>query len=208
MIDSPRYDKALAKGIAAHGGLAFVFLTHRNDVAEAQRWAEAFGARRIIHEADLVAQPGAEIVLRGEGPWTLPGSYGTDSFRILFTPGHTQGCISLLHEAAGVLFTGDHLAARGAWHESDDSSSPRRQERSPFTARTTGTASICSYAPWRRSAACRSRASCQGMGAARSSPVSQTRMPRWRRCWRRRRPHHRRRDRSFARLKGDFLRGE
>src|SRR5262249_3227750 len=77
--------------------------TSRDDVADAQRYAEHFGARRIIHRHELSSQPGAEVVLHGEGPGELaPG------FLAIQTPGHTKGhCVLLLGER--FLFTGDHL---------------------------------------------------------------------------------------------------
>src|SRR5262249_1871018 len=53
---------------------------------------------------ELSSQPGAEVVLRGEGPWAwAPG------FLAIATPGHTQRhCVLLFQER--FLFTGDHLA--------------------------------------------------------------------------------------------------
>ena len=52
----------------------------------------------------MSSQPGAEVVLDGEGPWELvPG------FLAIPTPGHTAGhCVLLYRER--FLFTGDHLA--------------------------------------------------------------------------------------------------
>lgn len=47
----------------------------------------------------------AEWQLEGEGPWDL----GPD-VQLIFTPGHTAGCVSLLYKADRALFTGDHLA--------------------------------------------------------------------------------------------------
>ena len=38
-------------------------MTHRDDVADAERYAEHFGSRRIIHRHELESQPDAEIVL-------------------------------------------------------------------------------------------------------------------------------------------------
>jgi glyoxylase-like metal-dependent hydrolase (beta-lactamase superfamily II)/ferredoxin len=104
LIDAPKFVTPLVKQLEALGGIAHVFLTHRDDVADAQRYAEHFGAQRIIHRDELSSQPGAEVVLDGSGPWELaPG------FQAIFTPGHTQGhCVLLFLER--FLFTGDHLA--------------------------------------------------------------------------------------------------
>jgi glyoxylase-like metal-dependent hydrolase (beta-lactamase superfamily II)/ferredoxin len=103
MIDSPKFVMPLVKRLEEMGGLAHIFLTHQDDVADAQRYAEHFGSRRIIHRDELSSQPGAERVLDGGGPWELaPG------FLAISTPGHTRGhCVLLVQER--FLFTGDHL---------------------------------------------------------------------------------------------------
>lgn len=109
LIDSPKYLPALAKRFAQLGGLAHIFLTHRDDVADAQRYAEHFHARRIIHREELDSQPDAERVLDGDQPMELaPG------FVAIPTPGHTRGHVVLLYERR-YLFTGDHL-----WWDRDD----------------------------------------------------------------------------------------
>jgi glyoxylase-like metal-dependent hydrolase (beta-lactamase superfamily II)/ferredoxin len=104
LIDAPKFVTPLVKQLESLGGIAHIFLTHRDDVADAQRYAEHFGAKRIIHRDELSSQPGAEVVLDGGGPWELaPG------FQAIFTPGHTKGhCVLLFQER--FLFTGDHLA--------------------------------------------------------------------------------------------------
>ncbi|MBL8798044.1 MAG: MBL fold metallo-hydrolase [Planctomycetia bacterium] len=104
LIDAPKFVAPLVRQLEALGGVAHIFLTHQDDVADAQRFAEHFGSRRIIHRLELQAQPDAELVLDGIGPWTLaPG------FEAIFTPGHTRGhCVLLFQDR--FLFTGDHLA--------------------------------------------------------------------------------------------------
>src|SRR5208337_1247452 len=103
LIDSPKFVTPLVKQLEALGDIRHSFLTHRDDVADAERYAEHFGSRRIIHREELSSQPGAEVVLDGEGPWELaPG------FLAIFTPGHTKGhCVLLVRDH--FLFTGDHL---------------------------------------------------------------------------------------------------
>lgn len=103
LIDSPKFLPQLVRQFEAHGGIANIFLTHRDDVADANRYAAHFGSRRIIHREELSSQPGAEFVLEGAGPWELaPG------FVAIATPGHTQGhCVLCVHDR--FLFTGDHL---------------------------------------------------------------------------------------------------
>lgn len=103
LIDSPKFVTPLVKQLESLGGIAHIFLTHRDDVADAERFAEHFGSRRIIHRDELSSQPGAEFVLDGAGPWELaPG------FVAIATPGHTKGhCVLLAQDR--FLFTGDHL---------------------------------------------------------------------------------------------------
>jgi glyoxylase-like metal-dependent hydrolase (beta-lactamase superfamily II)/ferredoxin len=104
LIDSPKFVPPLVQQLESLGGIAHIFLTHRDDVADARRYAEHFGSRRIIHREELSSQPGSEVVLDGEGPWEL-----TRGFLAIPTPGHTRGhCVLLFRER--FLFTGDHLA--------------------------------------------------------------------------------------------------
>lgn len=103
LIDSPRYLKHLVDAFERMGGIAYIFLTHEDDVADAARYAQRFGARRIIHRADAQAMPGAEEIVEGtEQIFYRPG------FQIIPVPGHTAGSLCLLYRNR-FLFTGDHL---------------------------------------------------------------------------------------------------
>jgi glyoxylase-like metal-dependent hydrolase (beta-lactamase superfamily II)/ferredoxin len=103
LIDSPKFVTPLVRRLDTLGGVAKIFLTHRDDVANAAKYADHFGSRRIIHRDELASQPGAEVVLDGAGPWELaPG------FLAIATPGHTKGHCVLLFDNR-FLFTGDHL---------------------------------------------------------------------------------------------------
>lgn len=109
LIDSPKFLPQLARRFEALGGLAHVFLTHRDDVADAEQYARHFGAQRIIHHAEVASQPGAERVLQDDNPVELaPG------FVAIPTPGHTRGHTVLLVDNR-YLFTGDHL-----WWDRDE----------------------------------------------------------------------------------------
>jgi glyoxylase-like metal-dependent hydrolase (beta-lactamase superfamily II)/ferredoxin len=103
LIDSPKFVTPLVRQLETLGGIANIFLTHRDDVADAGRYAELFQSRRIIHRDELSSQPGADVVLDGPGPWEL-----APDFLAIPTPGHTKGhCVLLFQER--FLFTGDHL---------------------------------------------------------------------------------------------------
>lgn len=114
LVDSPRFTAPLVKRIEELGGVALMFLSHRDDIADHTKFAAHFRCPRVMHQADGAARLGIEQVIDGEAPVSL----GSDLVCIP-TPGHTQGHQVLLYrDKAGIaaLFTGDHLA----W-------SPRRQ---------------------------------------------------------------------------------
>ena len=103
LVDSPRYVKHLIEAFERQGGIARIFLTHEDDVADAGKYAAHFGAQRIIHRADAEAMPDAEWVIDGADDAELsPG------FVAIPVPGHTAGSMALLYREK-FLFTGDHL---------------------------------------------------------------------------------------------------
>src|SRR5438105_2650459 len=63
LIDSPKFVTPLVRRVETLGGIAHIFLTHRDDVADAEKYAGHFGSRRIIHREELSSQHGAEGVL-------------------------------------------------------------------------------------------------------------------------------------------------
>lgn len=103
LVDSPRYVPPLVRAFEARGGISLILLTHRDDVADADEFAERFGARVVIHEDDRRAAPYATELLRGLEPTPLrPGLVAVP------VPGHTKGSVVYLLEER-FLFTGDSL---------------------------------------------------------------------------------------------------
>lgn len=102
LIDSPRFTPSLVGRFREMGGIKYIFLTHRDDVADADKYAKAFGAKRIIHQQDSHACSEAEIILKEQNDLFIGEA------RIIFTPGHTEGHCVLLWKNR-FLFTGDHL---------------------------------------------------------------------------------------------------
>jgi glyoxylase-like metal-dependent hydrolase (beta-lactamase superfamily II) len=79
-------------------------------VADAERYAERFGARSWIHRDDRRAAPWTTDVLGDDEVELQPGLLAVP------VPGHTKGSVVFLTDD-GWLFTGDSLA----WsHERDD----------------------------------------------------------------------------------------
>jgi len=103
MVDAPRWTAHLVDAIDAMGGLQHILLTHRDDVADAGRYAAHFGARVFIHEADRAAAPCATDLLRGRVPQETAAG-----LLAIPLPGHTEGSVAYLHKTR--LFTGDSLS--------------------------------------------------------------------------------------------------
>lgn len=105
LVDSPRFAPPLVKRIEALGGIKYLYLTHRDDVADHQKFHDHFGAERILHQDDIVADTrSVEIALVGEEAFSL-----APDLLILPIPGHTKGHTTLLYHNK-FLFSGDHLA--------------------------------------------------------------------------------------------------
>lgn len=104
LIDSPRFTRQLVAQLEKLGGVRWMFLTHRDDVADHQRFREHFGCERILHRADTGA--GTRDIERQPSE-SEPFALDEDLFFIP-TPGHTRGSMCLLYQGR-FLFTGDHL---------------------------------------------------------------------------------------------------
>ena len=105
LVDSPRAAGPILGALEARGGVATLFLTHRDDVADHEAFHRRFGCERILHENDVTAGT-SEVERRLHG--TEPVRLAEDLLAIP-TPGHTRGHSVLLYRDK-FLFTGDHLA--------------------------------------------------------------------------------------------------
>jgi glyoxylase-like metal-dependent hydrolase (beta-lactamase superfamily II)/ferredoxin len=104
LVDSPRAARPLMRRLAALGGVRFMFLTHRDDVADHQTFRQEFGCARILHAADVSRGTAAvERKLQGETPVAL-----APDLLAIPVPGHTRGSTALLYRER-FLFSGDHL---------------------------------------------------------------------------------------------------
>jgi glyoxylase-like metal-dependent hydrolase (beta-lactamase superfamily II)/ferredoxin len=118
LVDSPRAVPALLDRLEALGGVRWMFLTHRDDVADHAKIAKRFGCERVIHRADVTSDTrGVERIVEGPSPVHLD-----DDLLVIPVPGHTRGSSALLYHER-VLFTGDHLFANESGDElyADDS---------------------------------------------------------------------------------------
>lgn len=109
LIDSPRFSTPLVRRLEELGGVATLFLTHADDVADQARFHDHFGCRRVLHSAD--AGPDTrkiEWLIEGEDPLALD-----PEIRLIPVPGHTAGSMCLLYRDQ-YLFSGDHVAWSGS----------------------------------------------------------------------------------------------
>jgi glyoxylase-like metal-dependent hydrolase (beta-lactamase superfamily II) len=107
LVDTPRFTRRVVDAIAALGGIRTIFLTHRDDVGAHAKFAQEFGARRVLHRDDVTrATRDVEVQVTGRAPVAL-----ADDLTVIPVPGHTKGSACLLFDAR-CLFTGDHLAFR------------------------------------------------------------------------------------------------
>lgn len=104
MVNSPRWTRFVVDQIERWGELTDVFLSHEDDVGDAERYAKRFGARIWIHAADRAAAPFADQILSGGDPVTVG-----DSVVAIPVPGHSRGSVAYLYDGR-CLFTGDSLA--------------------------------------------------------------------------------------------------
>ncbi|WP_239651691.1 4Fe-4S domain-containing protein [Neosynechococcus sphagnicola] len=55
LIDSPRFAAPLVKRLEALGGIRYLYLTHRDDVADHEKFHQHFGCDRILHQDEINA---------------------------------------------------------------------------------------------------------------------------------------------------------
>ncbi|MEH1955342.1 MBL fold metallo-hydrolase [Nostoc sp.] len=112
LVDSPRFTPPLVKRLEELGPIRYMYLTHKDDVADHQKFAEHFQCDRILHTDDITADTrNVEIQLTGSEPFAL-----TPDLLIIPVPGHTKGQTVLLYKNK-FLFTGDHLAWSESFHQ-------------------------------------------------------------------------------------------
>ncbi|MEQ9671403.1 MBL fold metallo-hydrolase [Coleofasciculus sp. G2-EDA-02] len=112
LVDSPRFTPALVKRLEKMGEIRYMYLTHRDDIADHEKFREHFGCDRILHSDDITAKTSdVEIQLTGHDAIAL-----SPDLVIIPVPGHTKGHTVLLYQQR-FLFTGDHLAWSNRLHQ-------------------------------------------------------------------------------------------
>jgi glyoxylase-like metal-dependent hydrolase (beta-lactamase superfamily II) len=104
LFDSPQFTSRLVGPFEEMGGVSKILLSHRDDVADAEKWAKHFDAEVCIHREDQDAAPFASRILDGESA-SKPTDLG-DGLTAIPVPGHTKGSVVYLLDDS-YLFTGD-----------------------------------------------------------------------------------------------------
>jgi len=103
LVDSPRAARPLMHRIEAMGGVKWMFLSHRDDIADHGAYHREFHCARVLHRDDIgQGTREVEIPIAGNSPVSLD-----EELTVIPVPGHTPGSTALLYRE--FLFTGDHL---------------------------------------------------------------------------------------------------
>ncbi|MCY4524486.1 MAG: ferredoxin [Halobacteriovoraceae bacterium] len=104
MIDSPRFVKKLAESMKRLGGIQYQCLTHKDDVADTDKYWNIFKGQRMIHIEDSQKASHYEKFFQDQNDKSID-----KDLMVIPTPGHTKGSVCFLYKQK-FLFTGDHLA--------------------------------------------------------------------------------------------------
>lgn len=104
LVDCPAWNPTNREFLEAHGGVDWLFLTHRGGMGNAKAIQQAFNCKILVQEQEAYLLPGlATTVFQQE--FIL-----SDLIRVIWTAGHSPGSSCLYYGGmGGVLFSGRHL---------------------------------------------------------------------------------------------------
>ncbi len=104
LVDCPPWDEETANFLNAHGGVNWLFLTHRGGIGKAAEIQQALNCQILIQEQEAYLLPGVPVQTFSQEFPLMP------NFSAIWTPGHSPGSSCLYFSAyGGVLFSGRHL---------------------------------------------------------------------------------------------------
>ncbi|WP_414578296.1 MBL fold metallo-hydrolase [Anabaena sp. CCY 9402-a] len=104
LIDCPSLDQINQDFLRSHGGIKYLFLTHRGAIGKTSEIQQNFACEVLIQEQEAYLLPGLTVT-------TFTQELTLDATtKLIWTPGHSPGS-SCLHynNMGGVLFSGRHL---------------------------------------------------------------------------------------------------
>lgn len=104
LVDSPAWSEANQEFIQAKGGVSWLFLSHRNGIAQVKAIQEATQTQVLIQEQEAYLLPEVQLT-------TFEQEYSlTPNCTAMWTPGYSPGSSCLYCQTnGGVLFTGRHI---------------------------------------------------------------------------------------------------
>ena len=105
LIDSPRFTPPLVKQLETMGEIRYMYLTHRDDIADHAKFQQHFNCERILHQDDITNDT-KDVEIQFSATTTIELE---PDLLIIPVPGHTKGHTVLLYKNK-YLFSGDHLA--------------------------------------------------------------------------------------------------
>lgn len=104
LVDCPAWDENNQAFLQEHGGVRWLFLTHRGAIGKVREIQQATGCDILIQEQEAYLLPELNVT-RFHHEYQL-----NERTQVLWTPGHSPGSSCLyFSEHGGVLFTGRHL---------------------------------------------------------------------------------------------------
>ncbi len=104
LIDCPADNETNLKFLMEHGGVKWLYITHRSAIGKAKEIQASFKCEILIQEQEAYLLPGLKVTTFEQEFNLSPHT------NIFWTPGHTPGSSCLYYSGnGGVLFTGRHL---------------------------------------------------------------------------------------------------
>ncbi|MEA5581574.1 MBL fold metallo-hydrolase [Nodularia harveyana UHCC-0300] len=104
LIDSPAHEPNNLEFLRSHGGVRWLFLTHRGAIGKTAKIQQTFGCEVLIQEQEAYLLPGLTVTSFSQ-EFTL-----NSTAQVIWTTGHSPGSSCLYYNyLGGVLFSGRHL---------------------------------------------------------------------------------------------------
>ncbi|MBN3962738.1 MBL fold metallo-hydrolase [Nostoc sp. NMS8] len=104
LIDCPALEQTNQDFLQTHGGVRWLFLTHRGAIGKTAEFQQTFGCEVLVQEQEAYLLPGLTVT-------TFRQEFTLDAAtQVIWTPGHSPGSSCLYYsELGGILFSGRHL---------------------------------------------------------------------------------------------------
>ncbi|WP_193195292.1 MBL fold metallo-hydrolase [Nostoc sp. MG11] len=104
LIDCPALEQTNQDFLRSHGGVRWLFLTHRGAIGKTAQIQQTFDSEILIQEQEAYLLPGLTVTTFSQ-ELTL-----NSTIQVIWTPGHTPGSSCLYYSnLGGMLFSGRHL---------------------------------------------------------------------------------------------------